>query len=706
MRVAWRTWVVVTWAVVVATACATTYNTVLAGCGYGGILLGDLKAPIVARLAEVFPINRPLDATFYEGLEDVTLDRRVGTTCPDLQSDSTTSRLFGGKRRDCVDTFDDFRPWVDWRARDTLVVVAISGGGTRAAMLGAHVMALLERRFQKLFPDLGAMFPRIDAFSTVSGGSIYAYHLARRWRDVVAKGLDGACDGSRPTTDDDPVAEEQCDKGKTFLRDTANDRFTRLGTQALAASAFIGVVGAYGTGIVTSVLTDRTYVHQLAKGLEWSQRPWLAFSPLDTPVLQFADIPMTPRFMFNATALETGGPVALTQRVTNLPPETPEHRSTRLDLGRPICAPEHKCTRSRPIRSSLTLEEIGSSPASFGVAYAAAASAAFPFATDPLPLATYQYRPTQQAFSRTEATLSLVDGGVFDNSGVTSGVDLFEYLAQMRGVHHLVLIAINADATRYDAELPARAARPDSPAWLGPSWPLPTLFSGANSLNLIHFTNKRRSEDLAWDRLLGLLPWLNYDHTLARAADHSAIPVDATEVIPEELKKPTELRRQFAENAGSWANGASSAELAETFIPLFETAQRKEKEEEQVERLKRYVHYFPINLSQLSSLDPHAVPGGQTFYDKVLEVGTAYWSKWGDDAVLEAAAQKLLSVPQQDGWSIGPACTPAHGGKLTEVHRLDDAVAIAFARSMQRQWEDDLSVAAVDRWCGPTGSAP
>ena len=69
--------------------------------------------------------------------------------------------------------------------KNTLVFVAISGGGARAASLAEAVFTLLERKYNSLSSRAGlhsnqsSLLDNIDAFSTVSGGSLFSYQVAR-----------------------------------------------------------------------------------------------------------------------------------------------------------------------------------------------------------------------------------------------------------------------------------------------------------------------------------------------------------------------------------------------------------------------------------------------------------------------------------------------------------------------------------------------
>jgi hypothetical protein len=109
--------------------------------------------------------------------------------------------------------------------------------------------------------------------------------------------------------------------------------------------------------------------------------------------------------------------------------------------------------------------------------------------------------------------LHLADGGVYDNSGMLSAVKLFRYLSHAckkevtNGCRHnpvtrLVLLSINADTTTYDLDYAARVST--SRPWyeripIKIDWPIRTGL--LDSVWLVHYTNKRRGEELALDEL-------------------------------------------------------------------------------------------------------------------------------------------------------------------------------------------------------------
>jgi Patatin-like phospholipase len=114
----------------------------------------------------------------------------VGLVCLLLIAGCASSRVYSVKRADAVVPCQTPVP-----NRDLLVGVALSGGGTRAALFGA---AGLEALAKVRMPDGASLIEKVSHLSSVSGGSIAAtyYALKKPGRDV--KVIDG--DGSLSDT--------------------------------------------------------------------------------------------------------------------------------------------------------------------------------------------------------------------------------------------------------------------------------------------------------------------------------------------------------------------------------------------------------------------------------------------------------------------------------------------------------------------------
>jgi hypothetical protein len=79
----------------------------------------------------------------------------------------------------------------------------------------------------------------------------------------------------------------------------------------------------------------------------------------------------------------------------------------------------------------------------------------------------------------------------------------------------------------------------------------------------------------------------------------------------------------------------------------------------------------------------------------VNDAPTGYWLRRGDEENLEAAAARLATTAQGEGWAVGPECD----GERARVQRLDEAVAFALMRAQQARFEDPLTTPEARRWC-------
>ncbi len=626
--------------------CGTSAAAACALPGGTALVLSNLKSPLRWRTHAVFPESKPLPPELWLALERAEAEG-LPAGCVDAAKK--------GLRPDCVDDFADLT------GRSTLVAVAVSGGGARAARMAAHAMAEIEAVYAQLSGE-APLVSAIDAFSTVSGGSMYAYHVARGVGHARLSPLRFL----RPAVQQSSAApyEPEADSAGLFRELSASARVS-AGTQHVGALALQSVIGASGLNLVAGPFVDWSFLDHLAKGLEASEsgQPWdLLVPPGLRAHFLMADLPASPRFYFNATTLETGHPFVLTQRVTNarprcmVPDEYPcaqEHRAIRVPLrsarfdlhpALPGGDTDPSFDARRPLRSGFTLEDFGGSPANFSLAYAAMASAAFPLGVEPLALPKYVLEGEHMRIYKDRVRLS--DGGVYDNSGLTAVVDLYEHLVMEGRVQDLVLIAINADATRYDANrAESDGKRRNMTDFFELGWPIASLGSGAESLGMIHYSNKRRGEDVAWARLQHIDRWLS-------------------------------LR------------GLAGAELEK----------QKERYDTRAARDKgmRYVHYFPVHVAQLSGDDAERVGGGHEYFRKVSRMSTGYWLDPGNDAELAEATHALVHEEQRTGWNVGPECNRQD---REDVRRLGEAVAFAVMRSRHPDWRDPLDDAGSRDWC-------
>jgi hypothetical protein len=663
-----------------------------------GIVISNLKFPVTWEMHEKSPTNQPLEGSVQEALVRRTRKLAEGAVPADLEPalDCEVPRRREGE---CLDPVHGSAEALS----HTTVLVAISGGGSRAAVFAAYSLSLLESDYNRLAarfrPDAPAMIDLVDGFSTVSGGSLYAFHVARRLATPRQPPLpkpapdepEEAGGKLVPTISQEPLDPcslpseiERYDEERRWrysqLCRTVEDRRPM---RTLGTAAFQSVFGSFGLGILYAIFTDRGYVDHLARGLEFYE-PFSLVKPLiplvnpfllNARFLRLGAIPTRPSFFFNATALETGAPFVLTQNVMNLPAGKLPRRSTRLDVP-PL---SNQADDFRPLRHSLTLEELGSSPGRFPLAYAAAASAAFPAGVEPLRIRRYDYRGGLRRFAPTEAMLSLADGGIFDNSGMMTAADLFEYLAERKGVHQLVLITINADASEYDLAFKERSFGPEDSLPIRGRPPLSFLSPTADSLNLIHFINKRRGEEIAWRQLQAIQERirkleLEADLDAALQARGPAWQAYREQLGPVALRVEEELREKKTLSMPTYG------EVHQALGPP-----------------KRFIHYFPIGLAQLSRDDQDPIPGGDSLFQLVRQIGTSFWLSESDEVLLEKAASAITDAEQEEGWPVGPNCPDAEGP--AEVSRLGEAVAFALLRAGNEAWDDGIEAERGSAWC-------
>jgi hypothetical protein len=296
---------------------------------------------------------------------------------------------------------------------------------------------------------------RIRLFSTVSGGSLYASRIA------TALYRQFETEGSNP---------EDKTWRRCFFRYSARWFSSRTSDQRLGLLASISYVNPLAVANpwpvaralwsldpsalldffyyppLLGLFTNRDFIDDLAYGLETSYcgaRAWLVgpkCAPGGRRRFNLGDFqsPAYPRFLLNATAQQTGQPFVLTQHVI-WPLEQSDARSSR--------AP----------KPPLTLEQLGSSPTQFPLAYAAMASAAFPVATQPVELRRYLIDKTDPVTRPTGEVFQLVDGGVFDNSGLAVMEQFMERLwevARQRraSIRSITVIAISAEAPTFQTQ--------------------------------------------------------------------------------------------------------------------------------------------------------------------------------------------------------------------------------------------------------------
>ena len=600
---------------------------------------------------------------------------------------------------------NNFDSLEDLLKSETVVFAAMSGGGARAAVLAKHTMALLERAYNRLALHFDItrntpMVTLIDAFSTVSGGSLYNHLVAQaktildRTRTLKRSGCYGKayddflfCDpiqSEREIPNHKRLLIQRCEwqrlpEDKTdaehfevylsqdrwigensfgsglekfpYSEDNISkfekDIFQILSLKSLGpsqigfyAAAWYLSPGNLFIGPALTLGTNMNYLDVLAGGLNLSsyasrydvpgeelfpvasdkkpdafEKFFKGYNSFYNPrELKMGDLCPKPRFFFNATALETGTPFVFTQSFLHFPRDERATQTVRLDITPTSNLVEKEKQNLKPLSTGFTLEEINSSPTGFPLAYAALSSAAFPIGLEPLEIVKYGYNPATQSIYQTEERLHLSDGGIYDNSGLSTLINLVEFLKDRGVLKRVILLSINADADEYEVNYPTRIASKDywfnkiAPfKWFDlPIVPFRAKSLGTDALSMIHFTNKRRAEELAVNM----------------------------------LKKLRDVNR---------------ADSSFEFL------------------------YFPVNLRQLSVHDSHRIMDKRAIklFEKLQQIPTLYYIDGENDYLLAEAADVIISG-EQPGWPVGPRCGAS---EPQEVNNLGEAFAFALLRT-------------------------
>lgn len=262
--------------------------------------------------------------------------------------------------------------------------LALSGGGFRAAFFHIGVLANLAEQ------DL---LGRVAVISTVSGGSIIgAYYYLKVKELLEGRRRDGlqASQGAyirlvREIETDFLTAVQQNMRMRTFLDRHKNARMMREGYSP--------------TERIAELYTEHFYGPLWGPG----RNILLRELPIERPATAGDDYP-APQLIINATALNTGHLWQFTGTGVGEKPSKYEKIDARYPLLEKLCFDAPTLTaRQRAAVNRLTLGQ------------AVAASCCVPGLFEPLALADlYQTRTGE------EITVSLVDGGVFDNQGLVS----------------------------------------------------------------------------------------------------------------------------------------------------------------------------------------------------------------------------------------------------------------------------------------------
>lgn len=268
---------------------------------------------------------------------------------------------------------------------ETLIGVALSGGGSRAAYFGAAGLEALAN--VRVGEDRRSLLDKITHMSSVSGGSVASSYFTSRKPPATV-----------PVFNGDTVSPQY----RTFF-----DQYR----EAMAANIQWGI--EWRQVIKTRWLSSPKRAASLAEVLDRSHLNGMTFADLYARE-QRRDVP---QLILNSTLYNNGRRVVM----TTVPPadfkydfvHILEEQLKAKHGGKPL-PPSLRVAQQALIPN--TFEEYGIDVRDIPVSYAVAASASFPFFIGPISIVS----PSQP-----HTYLHVGDGGLFDNQGTESLVQVF-----------------------------------------------------------------------------------------------------------------------------------------------------------------------------------------------------------------------------------------------------------------------------------------
>jgi len=322
----------------------------------------------------------------------------VGLACLVLLAGCASSHAYTVKRADTMLPCAMSVP-----QRNPLIGVALSGGGSRAALFGA---AGLEALAQVRTDDGVSFIEKIAHLSSVSGGSIAAsyYALKKPGRDVKVLNADGTLsDAYRAFFEQYEVAITQNFETSLIWRQLLSFRWIN---SALAART------------LAEILQKRLYENARMQDITMREKAG------DSPGL-----------IINTTLYNNGRRLAL----TGLPPEAFEYdffadleRALR-ERGRDVEPAPYIRERWKTLRP-LTPLDIHMDPCAAGLAGAVTASASFPPLVGPITLQVGGEKTYWHAG----------DGGLYENQGIETLLFLYLKQIQTKQAKRALIIAFDS----------------------------------------------------------------------------------------------------------------------------------------------------------------------------------------------------------------------------------------------------------------------
>ena len=287
--------------------------------------------------------------------------------------------------------------------RDVLIGVALSGGGSRAALFGAAGMEALAG---VRMPDGSSLIERIDHVSSVSGGSIASayYTLKKPGRGVNVLNPDGTLSDAYRTFFDQ------------YRADLSQDFESSLIWRQLLSFRWIN--SALAAKTLAEILVDRLYGWTRLEDIAARERAG------DSPGL-----------IVNTTLYNNGRRFA----ITSIPPDGFDY-DFFADLERSITRRGGVMEPAPYIQARykqllpLTPIDLNIDPCRLNLAGAVAGSASFPPLVGPISL----------RIGEAETYLHVGDGGLYENSGVESLLFLHLKQHQAKRVKRSLIISFDS----------------------------------------------------------------------------------------------------------------------------------------------------------------------------------------------------------------------------------------------------------------------
>ena len=444
--------------------------------------LSQIQSPVTYRQTRNYP-ERTKPLSHAESEPQVSAEELKATLSP------------GGDYDEEFLTTDRYS---DLLGRKKILGVSLSGGGARAAYFASKVLRDIEKAYQPK-----PFYKEISFYSSVSGGSIVnAYIGAWMYANQIYKR-----DFLRQTWEMDSLDFNSLrDKPfywiHNFMKGDGEDSKSCGNLGDIATHIFFDPINL-GLPIIYSFFTNQGYSRYLILSQEYCLQHLLlknkvthyrstneiagefmgsfAYSTNHSS-LKLSDLGgfEGSRHYINATILETGQRLVFTNEKYHI------HSRNRL---------------WQRLNDIVFLEDLYSSVEEFSVADAIFASMSSPGATEPVVFDVYDGFITKNDSPNSIAQIHIVDGGVFDNTGLATLVDIMfdEVIATNAQNQELIILMIDSDNSesktieqiiKESSDLNKSSVSHNA---LGLNLPIKGIDVGIKSALLIYELNKRNS---------------------------------------------------------------------------------------------------------------------------------------------------------------------------------------------------------------------